>query len=73
MSKKSKSEAIEAKLAEMRKQLDDARREEAEAADRELLRLAHRAGCVDELTQIATRRVEQQRRAKAQRKEVATD
>lgn len=67
MARKTKSASIEAKMAEMRKALEDARREEAEAADRELLRLAHRAGLVEELTRIARQRVEQQRRAKATR------
>ncbi len=65
MPRKTKSAAIEAKLAEIRKALEEAKREEAEAADRELLRLAHRAGLVEELTRIARQRVEQQRRTKA--------
>jgi len=73
MSKKTKTASIEAKLAEMKKQLEEARREESEAADRELLRLAHRAGIVGELTQVATRRVEQQRRERAQRKEAGDE
>jgi len=73
MNKKTKSAAIEAKLAEIKKQLEEARREEAEASDRELLRLAHRAGMVDELTKIASRRVEQQRGARAQRKEAVDE
>lgn len=73
MSKKPKSASIEAKLAEIKKQLEEARREESEAADRELLRLAHRAGIVDELTQVATRRVEQQRRERAQRQEAGDE
>lgn len=72
MSKKPKSASIEAKLAEIKKQLEEARREESEAADRELLRLAHRAGIVDELTQIAHRRIEQQRGAR-QRKEAGDE
>jgi len=73
MTKKTKSEAIEAKLAEMKRQLEEARREESGAADRELLRLAHRAGMVDELTKIAIRRVDQQRGARAQRKEAGDE
>lgn len=62
---KAKSQAIAQKIEAMQAELAAAKQAEAEAADRELLKLVHRAGCRDEAIKFARRLIDQQRREKA--------
>lgn len=62
MSKKATTSAeIAAQIEALQKQLAEARRAEAEAADQELLRLVHKAGIRDEFIRIAREAVKQRR------------
>lgn len=62
---KPKSESIAAKIEAMQAELAAARRAESDAADRELLQLAHKAGIRDKLLDQARRTLDQQKREKA--------
>ena len=62
---KPKSEALAEKIAALKEQMRAAERDEQEAAERELVSLARRADCVEELTVIARRKVDAKRKTKA--------
>lgn len=62
---KPKSETIAAKIEAMQAELASAKQAESEAADRELLRLAHKAGIRDKLLDQARRTLDQRKREKA--------
>lgn len=53
-----KSSKLESKVKELQAALDAARKAEHEAAERELLKLVNRAGCLAEFTKLARERVE---------------
>lgn len=62
MSKKATtSAALAAQIEALQKQLAETKRAEAEAADQELLRLAHKAGLRDEFIRLARERIGPQR------------
>lgn len=62
---KSKTEALAKKIEAMKAELEAAKVAESEAADRELLKLVHKAGCRDETIKFVQRLLDQQRREKA--------
>lgn len=55
--KSTKSAKLAEKIAAMQRELEETQRAESEAADRELIRLAHRAGIRDELMDDCRRRI----------------
>lgn len=61
---KAKSESIAAKIEAMQAELAAAKQAESDAADRELLKLVHRAGCRDEAIRFVRRLIDQQKREK---------
>lgn len=61
---KSKTEALAKKIEAMKAELKEAERAEREANEQELLRLVRRADCMNAVTQLARRLIDQQRKEK---------
>lgn len=62
---KTKSQAIAEKIAALNAELESVKQAESEAADRELLRLVHKAGIRARMIEYAHEQIDQQRRKKA--------
>lgn len=59
-----KAEKLKEKLAAIKAELDAVEKADQEAAERDLIVLARRANCVEELTVIARKKVDAKRKAK---------
>lgn len=68
-----KSEKLAMQIAEMQKQLEKARADQAEAADRELLDLVHKADCQREAIAFAEKKLAQKQSARASKRAVRSE